>query len=596
MTDTLNDAPQVLANRYQVIRILGEGGFGTTFLASDTQLPSQRSCVVKQLKPSAENNQVNPLVLERFQREAAILESLGDGSDQIPSLYANFAEDNVYYLVEEWVEGDTLLQKIEKEGLMSESAVRKLLLSLLPVVDYIHQKKIVHRDIKPDNIISRWRDGKPVLIDFGAVKETMKAVVNSQELNSRSIVVGTPGFMPTEQIAGRPVYSSDLYSLGMTALYLLTGKLPQDLETDPETGRYLWQQWVPGLSTPFIDVLDKAIQIQQQERFANAQEMLTAIQATVASPSTESELAPSSQPVATAVSMPPEYAPTIARAVTPSIATQMDVSSVPAATSSGGEWKKAVITGGLIGASILGAAALISQQLPTVLQASKESNQPENQKGKQEKTATAVSTQKPISPKTQPEIPIIAAPQPEAPPQPAPASSAPTNATVVGETGSKYLRAGVGTQYGIVDTTYPGDRIQVLNGSHNRDGFLWYQVYLPKTGSQGWMASHLVDVDAQGGASLPPPTASAPAQSSTQLATRSTQPDVDAVIVGKSGSKNIRSGPGTNYPVKHTANPGDRVRIIGSSSDRGGYSWYKVYSPSSGTEGWIGAQLVEHLD
>lgn len=589
MTDTLNDAPLLLTNRYQVIRILGEGGFGTTFLASDTQLPSQRNCVVKQLKPNDTNPEMRQVVLERFQREAAILESLGEGSDQIPSLYANFSEADVFYLVEEWIEGDTLVQKIEKEGLMSESAVRKLLLSLLPVLDYIHQRKIVHRDIKPDNIILRWRDGKPVLIDFGAVKETMGAAANSQELNSRSIVVGTPGFMPTEQIAGRPVYGSDLYSLGMTAIYLLTGKFPQDLETDPETGRYLWQQWVPGLSTPFTDILNKAIQLQQQERFAGAQEMLATLQETVVTHTAEGEVLPSSQPIATAVSMPPEYAPTMARiSPAPSVATQMDLvpAAASSATSGGGDWKKAIVTGGLIGASILGAGAIIAQQLPHVLEASKEVKNGAKKDGKDKKPVA----QKTITPQTQASIPIIAAPQPEAPPQPATASSVPTNATVVGNPGSKYLRAGIGTQYGVVDTTYPGDRIQVLNGSYNRDGYLWYQVYLPKTGSQGWMASHLVDVDSQGGAALPP-AAPAPAQSSP-----APQPNVDAIIAGKAGSKNIRSGPGTDYPVKHTAQPGERVKIIGSGSDRGGYPWYKVYVPSAGTEGWIGAQLVDDLD
>jgi serine/threonine protein kinase, bacterial len=588
MTDPLDDTPPLLANRYQVIRILGEGGFGTTYLATDTQLPSQRKCVVKQLKPSEDNAQIHQLVLERFQREAAILESLGDGSDQIPSLYANFAEGDIFYLVEEWVEGDTLTQKIEKEGLLSESAVRKLLGSLLPVLDYIHQRKMVHRDIKPDNIILRWRDAKPVLIDFGAVKETMGAAIHSQGLSSRSIVVGTPGFMPTEQIAGRPVYSSDLYSLGMTAIYLLTGKLPQDLETDLDTGKCLWQQWVPGLSAPFVEVLDKAIALQPRDRYSSAQEMLAAVQAT--------EIAPlvgigggnlPSQPIATTVSMPPEYAPTIARMPSgQSVATQITLpQSAPTATSSNDEWKKAVIMGGLIGASILGAAALVAQQLPHVFQASKEASPSSKPKAK--------TAQKKTAPKTQAAIPIIAAPQPEAAPPPVPAPSSPTNATVMGEPGSKYVRAGVGTQYGVVDTTYPGDRVEVLNGAYNSDGFLWYQVYLPKTGAKGWMASHLVDVDGRGAAVSPQAPPPVTAQAPPRRVAKATQSDANAVIVGASGSKNIRSGPGTNYPVKHVAYPGDRVRIVGSSSDRGGYPWYKVYFPKSGAEGWIGAQLVD---
>jgi len=585
MTGTLDDTSPLLANRYQVIRILGEGGFGTTFLATDTQLPSQRKCVVKQLKPSKGNPQIHQLVMERFQREAAILESLGDGSDQIPSLYANFAEGDVFYLVEEWIEGDTLIQKLEKESVLSESAVHKILVSLLQILDYIHQNKMVHRDIKPDNIILRWRDGKPVLIDFGAVKETMVTAIDMQGLSSPSIVVGTPGFMPTEQVAGRPVYSSDLYSLGMTAVYLLTGRLPQDLETDLDTGKCLWQQWVSGLSTPFADALDKAIQLHSRDRFSTAQEMLVALQGVDPSttPATGAgvSLQPT-QPVATAVSMLPEHAPTLVRISSgQSVTTQMTLPPTPL-TSSSNEWKKAVIMGGLIGASILGAAAMVAQQLPHVFQASKETttrSKPKIKKTVQQKSA----------PKAPDSIPIVAAPEPQPEPQSVQASSSPTNATVMGHSGSKYIRTGVGTQYSVVDKTYPGDRVQVLKGAYNRNGFLWYQVYAPNTGSRGWMASHLVDLDGQ----APTVAPSIPAQAPPRQSTKSAQSDVNAIIIGKSGSKNIRSGPGTNYSVKQIAYPGDRVRIVGSGSDRGGYPWYKVYFPRSGTEGWIGAQLVE---
>lgn len=592
MTDSPDDMPLLLANRYRVIRVLGEGGFGTTYLATDTQLPSQRKCVVKQLKPIADNPQIHQLVLERFQREAAILESLGDGSDQIPSLYANFAEGDEFYLVEEWVEGDTLIQKLEKEGLLSESAVRKILGSLLQVLDYIHQHKMVHRDIKPDNIILRWRDGKPVLIDFGAVKETMGAMIDTQGMSSRSIVVGTPGFMPAEQIAGRPVYSSDLYSLGMTAIYLLTGKMPPDLETDLTTGQCLWQPWVSGLSAPFVTVLDKAIQSHPRDRFATAQEMRAAVQATDSAdrgPVGSGASAQPTQPVATVVSRSPEYAPTVARIPSgqglaqPSgqnFSTPMNLPPNATATASG-EWKKAILIGGLIGASILGAAALVSQQLPRALEAAKENATDTN--------ASPKTTPKPKpSPTAKASIPIVAtALQPV--PQAAPPPSTPTNATVMGKPGSKYVRAGTGTQYGVVDTVYPGDRIQVLNGAYNSDGFLWYQVYLPKTGAQGWMASHLVDVDGQDAVVAQQPAPPAPPVSAPKPA----EADTNAVIVGTAGSKNIRTGPGTDYPVKHIAYPGDRVRIIGSGSDRSGYPWYKVYFPKSGAKGWIGAQLVE---
>ncbi len=268
----------LLNNRYKIIRTLGSGGFGETFLAEDTQMPSQRCCVIKQLKPIEHNPQVYQLVQERFQREAAILEELGCTSDRIPTLYAYFQLDGQFYLVQEWVEGDTLTSRIRQQGLLSEGTVREILASLLPVLDYVHSKRIVHRDIKPDNIILRHRDGQPVLIDFGAVRESMGTIFNSQGSPTSSIVIGTPGFMPSEQAAGRPVYSSDLYSLGITAIYLLTGKQPQELETNPYTGEIVWEQYAVNISPPFKAVIDKAIQYHPRDRFYTAEDMLAALQ------------------------------------------------------------------------------------------------------------------------------------------------------------------------------------------------------------------------------------------------------------------------------------------------------------------------------
>ncbi|MCU0548976.1 MAG: IMS domain-containing protein [Leptolyngbya sp. Prado105] len=275
--------PTLLNNRYQVLGLLGDGGFGKTFLVEDTQMPSARKCVVKQLKPVSDNAQVYQMVQERFQREAAILEKLGENYDQIPRLYANFSEGDHFYLVEEWVDGLTLTQKVQQEGTLSEGTVREILCGLLPAIGHLHQHQIVHRDLKPDNIIIRACDRKPVLIDFGAVKETMSTTVNSQGNSSHSIVVGTPGYMASEQLAGRPVYASDFYSLGMVAIYLLTGKQPQELDTDPRTGEIIWQHHAPMVSSGFVAVLNRAIHMNPQARFASAGEMLTAVLTLVSS-------------------------------------------------------------------------------------------------------------------------------------------------------------------------------------------------------------------------------------------------------------------------------------------------------------------------
>lgn len=197
--------PTLLNYRYKIIQVLASGGFGKTFLAEDTQMPSKRKCVIKQLKPLEHNPQVYQLVQERFEREAALLEQLSEGTNQIPELYAYFIYDGQFYLVQEYIQGDTLTRKLKQEGILNEILVKEILINILPVLEYIHGKHIVHRDIKPDNILIRYGDREPVLIDFGAVKETMHTAMAVSENSTKSIVIGTPGFMPSEQTAGRQI-------------------------------------------------------------------------------------------------------------------------------------------------------------------------------------------------------------------------------------------------------------------------------------------------------------------------------------------------------------------------------------------------------
>ena len=287
----------LLENRYRVIRELAEGGFGKTFIAEDTQMPSHRRCLIKELKPLNDGSEIYELIKERFQREAVILEDLGNNSSQIPSLYAYFFSEEKFYLVQEYIEGETLIARVQKQGQLSESAVKEILLKILPVLEYVHLKRIVHRDIKPENIILRSGDDTPVLIDFGAVKETMGTVMSPSGNSAISIVIGTPGYMPSEQMIGRPVFASDLYALGLTAIFLLTGKIPGELETNPLTGNIAWQQYALNTSPTLAAVLDKVIQNNLRDRFSTAREMLQALQAqtqpvastVVATPPTPSE-------------------------------------------------------------------------------------------------------------------------------------------------------------------------------------------------------------------------------------------------------------------------------------------------------------------
>ncbi|NJN63301.1 MAG: serine/threonine protein kinase, partial [Coleofasciculaceae cyanobacterium RL_1_1] len=268
--------PELLDNRYNVLSSLGRGGFGETFLAEDTQMPSRRRCVIKQLRSSTDKPEIVQLVRDRFSREAAILESVGD-HPQIPTLYAYLVRDDRFYLIQEWIEGKTLTQLLNERGSLTEAEVIALLQQLLPVLSYIHDRGLIHRDIKPDNILIRQRDGLPVLIDFGAVRETMGTKYNEVGQTTSSIVIGTPGFMPSEQAVGRPVFSSDLYALGLTAIYLLTGRYPQDLPTDPRTGEILWHDHAPACSPHLRNVIDRTIASHPHDRYLTARDAIGAL-------------------------------------------------------------------------------------------------------------------------------------------------------------------------------------------------------------------------------------------------------------------------------------------------------------------------------
>ncbi len=272
-------AAVILNNRYRVIRELGEGGFGRTFVAIDTHLPSEKYCVIKQLYPIISKPKQYQWVRERFQREAAILEALSQGNSQIPKLYAYFAEAETFYLVQEYVEGCTLTEKVEQEGVLSAKEVTRILITLLQTLNYVHDQRIIHRDVKPDNVILRSRDNQPVLIDFGIVKEALETVIDSRR--THSIAIGTPGYMPSEQAAGRPTYTSDLYSLGLTAVFLLSARAPHTLEIDQRTGEVLWEEAVPNLSDPLASVINRAVRFHPRDRFSSAKEMLSALMAQV---------------------------------------------------------------------------------------------------------------------------------------------------------------------------------------------------------------------------------------------------------------------------------------------------------------------------
>ncbi|MBW4573419.1 MAG: pentapeptide repeat-containing protein [Tolypothrix carrinoi HA7290-LM1] len=267
----------LLRDRYRVLKPLGQGGFGATFLAQDEALPGEPSCVIKQLRPSGTAPHILQMARELFEREAKTLGKIGN-HPQVPRLLDYFEDHEQFYLVQEYISGATLQQEVKRDGVLSEAGIKQFLSEMLPLLQYIHERKVIHRDIKPANLIRRDQDARLVLIDFGAVKNQVSQVTNQSEQTAlTAYAIGTPGFAPPEQMAMRPVYASDIYALGVTCIYLLTGKSPRDLDYNPTTGEMMWEQLVQ-VSAHLTQVLRKMLEVSVRNRYQSAEEVLRALE------------------------------------------------------------------------------------------------------------------------------------------------------------------------------------------------------------------------------------------------------------------------------------------------------------------------------
>jgi WD40 repeat protein len=268
----------LLRNRFQVMRVLSdEGGFGRTYLAEDVDKLNEL-CVIKQLAPKAEGSWALKKAIELFKKEAQRLQQLGE-NPQIPTLIAYFEQDSYLYLVQQYIDGQNLLRELNlrRQGKAlqspySEAEIRKILLDLLPILKFIHENGVIHRDIKPQNIVRRQSDSRLNLIDFGSSKQ-LTARVQSKIGTS----IGSHGYSPIEQIRDGAAYPAcDLFSLGATAFHLLTGVSPFKLWTEHGYAWVSdWQKYLKvQVSDEFAAVLDKLLKKDKNKRYQSADEVI----------------------------------------------------------------------------------------------------------------------------------------------------------------------------------------------------------------------------------------------------------------------------------------------------------------------------------
>ncbi|NEO16535.1 MULTISPECIES: tetratricopeptide repeat protein [unclassified Moorena] len=284
MNNQLINSANPLGGRYKIISKLGAGGFGQTFLARDLHLPGTPQCVIKQLKPQVTDPQCLEIAKRLFEREAQVLYQLGN-HDQIPQLLAHFEENQEFYLAQEFIDGEPLNQEIRQPW--ESNRVIALLQDILQVLVFVHEQRVIHRDIKPPNLIRRRKDNRIVMIDFGAVKQASTQIIDPETGQTKTIAIGSHGYTPKEQFGGNPRFSSDIYAVGMVGIQALTGIHPKFLKENSETGEINWRDRVQvniQVNSELADILDCMVRYDFRDRYPTAVEALAAVQRLTAAP------------------------------------------------------------------------------------------------------------------------------------------------------------------------------------------------------------------------------------------------------------------------------------------------------------------------
>ena len=268
----------ILQNKYRIEKLIAQGGQGEIYLATDISAQIDRQYIVKRFVPNYDDDYKLKVGKRLFDLESATLQKLGRHS-QIPQIFDRFEADRCFYLIQELIEGENLKQEFARKKQLTELQLILILKDILDVLQFVHQHCCIHRDIKPSNLIRNKHDRKIYLIDFGTVKEKIKPEnIDSKGQSKITIVAGTKGYMPLEQIAGFPKFASDIYAVGMVAINALTGVEPTNLSNDNKNNP-LWRDRLPveveKYNPNLLKIIDKMVRANWQQRYQSVKEILS---------------------------------------------------------------------------------------------------------------------------------------------------------------------------------------------------------------------------------------------------------------------------------------------------------------------------------
>lgn len=266
----------LLNNRFSILHLENTSNFSKVLFALDTYQNPPRNCVIKIYKPISQKTQIKQWIAKEFQKEANRLKQISLAEPSLPEIYTYSYNSQGYYLVRELIEGLTLRKQVQTKGTFSSKSVRSILSKLLFTLDHLHQKKIIHQNIRPKNIILRHSDNAPISINFGSIKQIV-ATFDFHEHKNIFSLKDVHGYTASEQALGKSIPASDIYSLGLTAVYLLTGKDPKEIPIDIDSGQYKIPVKISNQDKKLADIILRATNLNPENRYSSAKEMIDAL-------------------------------------------------------------------------------------------------------------------------------------------------------------------------------------------------------------------------------------------------------------------------------------------------------------------------------